>query len=63
MRDFRNKPSKAVGSDTTNDNGRYRIVRDNPRGRFFVKVGRKLNTPYGHRHDCKGARSSTIKAG
>ncbi len=62
MRDFRNKPSRAVGSDTTNNNGRYRILKEDPRGRYFVKVSRKLNTPYGHRHDCKGARSGTIRA-
>jgi hypothetical protein len=62
MRDFKKKPSKAVGSDVTNKKGRYRIVKENARGRYFVKVARKLNTPYGHRHNCKGTRSSTIKA-
>lgn len=55
-----NKPAKNAGSDTTNGAGEYKIVKSNPQGRYFVKVGRKLTTPYGHRHDCKRARSSTI---
>ena len=57
------KSPRASGSDTTNGNGRYNIKKDDPQGRFFVKVSRKLNTPYGHRHDCAGARSETIRVG
>lgn len=56
----RNKSPRAAGSDTTSGNGTYHINKDDPHGRYFVKVARKLNTSYEHRHDCKGARSSTI---
>lgn len=55
------RPAKKVGSDRTNGNGKYRIDKDSPNGRYFVKVARKLSTPYGHRHDCDGTRSETIR--
>lgn len=57
----KHKRNRQVGSDATNRNGHYSIPKRNPHGRYKVKVVRRLQTRYGHRHDCGGASSRTIR--
>lgn len=57
----RRKSNVVAGRTTTNRFGNWKIEKPSPRGRYFARVSRRLNTRYGHRHDCKGDRSPTIK--
>ena len=61
VRDRKKKPAKVVGSDTTNGNGNYTIHKKSPQGRYYIKLERRLDTEYGHRHDCKGDRSPLMR--
>jgi hypothetical protein len=53
-------PDRFIGRDRTNQLGVWRIPRDNPHGRFYARVLRRVTTGYAHFHRCLGDRSPTI---
>lgn len=53
--------NRVVGSDETNDEGKFRVRKPNARGRYYAKVRGKANGSYGHSHICRAARSDTIR--
>lgn len=50
-----------IGTDRTNDEGRWRIDRANPHGSFYAKIFRREVQGYGHFHVCRGDKSQTIQ--
>jgi hypothetical protein len=59
---FRDNPNQdsPVGGDVTNDNGRWRVPENNPRGDYYAKVFRRKVTREGHTHVCRADVSPTI---
>lgn len=57
----RNRPDIGIGSDLTNENGRWRVPAPSANGRYYAVVGRKHFGGYGHSHRCRAARSATIR--
>jgi hypothetical protein len=57
----RKGPDRLIGTDTTNDNGRYVVPKPGARGRFYAKVAREVFGGYGHRHVCEADTSGTIR--
>jgi hypothetical protein len=52
---------KLLGKDRTDADGEYGFRRTIKRNQAFrTKVLRRLDTSYGHSHDCKGAGSSKL---
>jgi hypothetical protein len=61
VRKIKPTEDRVVGTDRTNDNGRYRVPDDNPHGDFYAKVFRKERS--GGDHVCRGERSDPIPIG
>jgi hypothetical protein len=57
----RTGPDRLIGTDTTNDNGRYSVPKPGARGRFYARVSREVFGGYGHRHECEADTSGTIR--
>ena len=57
----RNRGDRVAGRTTTGSNGTWSIGKARPRGRYYVRIARRVSTPYGHRHDCRATASSTIR--
>ena len=57
------RPDLFIGSDKTNDNGRYSIPKPKGiKGRFYARVERRETGRYEHEHKCRGATSRIIEA-
>jgi hypothetical protein len=61
---FRKTPGQQnpeVGTDRTNQNGRWQVEATNPNGEFYARVLRRVRTPEGHKHVCLADRSELIE--
>lgn len=54
-------PDKAIGTDTTDGNGRYAVARNNPHGTFYAKVSGSSSRHYSGSHVCLRDRSTTVE--
>jgi RNA:NAD 2'-phosphotransferase (TPT1/KptA family) len=62
IRNRRRRPDFEAGATFTDENGSWRITKPNPRGRYYVVTPSRVRSRYGHRHECGGARSRTVRA-
>jgi hypothetical protein len=54
-------PDERIGTDRTDNDGEYRfVIRPQSDGSFYVRIGGRRNTSYGHSHRCRGDRSPSI---
>jgi hypothetical protein len=51
-------PDDLIATDTTNNNGNFRISRPQAHGTFYAKIERRVQASYGHYHECGGDRSN-----
>lgn len=61
IKDRKHKGPKVAGHTTTDKYGNWTIYKKNPLGRYVARAERRLNTRYGHRHDCKKGKSPLIR--
>ena len=52
---------RLIATDTTSSGGRWAIGRPNARGRFYVRVSRRVRSAYGHSHSCQGDVSRVVR--
>jgi hypothetical protein len=60
---FRSRPGadERVGTDRTDNDGEYRfVIRPQADGSFYVRIGPRRQTSYGHSHRCRGDRSPSV---
>jgi hypothetical protein len=58
----REGPDKRIGSDLTDDVGRWRVDRRHAKGRFYARIDRSsVGAYYGQGDTCGSARSETIQ--
>jgi hypothetical protein len=61
LKERRNRPPAGRGATRTNREGFWKIENENPRGRFFAVVQRRIRGNRDHLHTCRGRRSETIR--
>jgi hypothetical protein len=54
----KNGPDQLIATDTTNNNGNWRINRPQANGNFYAKIERRVQASYAHHHECGGDTSN-----